>query len=168
MDCHLQIFHHNAWRDCACVSVPRPALGGVGATAWMEYDLDYAFEVGAAAVSLVYPVNASHHVLDQWPAFMYDLLPQGNGRKYLLGQLGLGDGPGADLALICAGAFNPIGNVRVREAVAYFNAHVLRHGGQTMKTGMTMNTLLARGDEFLERMTAHGMLATGTTSVQGA
>lgn len=44
MECHLQIFLENTWRDCAIVTVPDPDQGGVNARSVFEYDLDYAFE----------------------------------------------------------------------------------------------------------------------------
>src|SRR4051794_23545323 len=47
------------------------------------------------------------------PAFVYDLVPQGRGRRYLLERLGLADSDNLVLPLALAGACNPIGCVRL-------------------------------------------------------
>lgn len=168
MECHFQIFVDDQWVDCATVSVQdaSPQRGNVGSV--FEYDLDYAFGKTMESVSLQFPVDADRHVLAHWPAFFYDLIPQGSGRKFLLGQLGLVDGPGADFPLVCAGAFNPIGRVRVVEAVEYFQHHIQRHDAQDVGRGFTLQEIVERGEEFHERMMIHSMLAAGTTGVQGA
>lgn len=163
MECHFQIFVDDNWVDCATLTVRENQRGSV-----FEYDLDYAFGGTLEPVSLGVPVDANHHTTAQWPAFFYDLIPQGSGRKYLLGLLGLGDGPGADFPLVCAGAFNPIGRVRVAEAVAYFDRHIERHDARGMDKGITMEEIIERGEAFHERMMIHSMLAAGSTGVQGA
>jgi serine/threonine-protein kinase HipA len=168
MECHLQIFVDDGWIDCATVSVRDPRMGGVGASAIFEYDLDYAFAQHSRPVSMQFPVDAARHNLSAWPAFLYDLIPQGNGRKFLLAQLKIADGKSADFALICAGAFNPIGNVRVREATDYFRVHIDKHDSEGFDTGFTLDEIVARGEAFTERMMVHSMLAAGTTGVQGA
>ena len=132
MECHLQIFVDDQWLDCATVSTQDASRQTGNARSFFEYDLDYAFDQTMEAVSLRFPVDADLHALSHWPAFFYDLIPQGAGRKFLLGQLGLADGPGADFSLVCAGAFNPIGRVRVTQAVAYFQQHIERHDGRRL------------------------------------
>ncbi|MDY7575589.1 type II toxin-antitoxin system HipA family toxin [Actimicrobium sp. CCI2.3] len=164
----MQIFLAGCWRDCAVLTVPDPSRGGITTLAHFEYDLDYAFEADSEPVSLTLPVDTRHHTLSAWPAFLYDLIPQGNGRSHLLGLLELGDGKAADFALLRNGAFNPIGRVRIREAVDYFAQHIARHVTQGMDHGWEMQQLLLRDDGFAERMMIQGMLAAGTTGVQGA
>ncbi|WP_154373689.1 type II toxin-antitoxin system HipA family toxin [Pseudoduganella rivuli] len=170
MECHLEIYADAGWRDCAIVTVDDPRAGGVRGRATFEYELDYVFSAGPAPapVSLVLPVNTELRQTEHWPSFLYDLVPQGNGRKYLLGQLRLADDAAADFALICAGAFNPIGCIRVREAVAYFEQHAGRHAASNVEHGLTLAQILDRGEPFVERMLVHSMLAAGTTGIQGA
>ena len=168
MTCHLQLFHAGSWHDSAVVTALRPEQGGVNSRALFEYDLDYVFGGPGEPVSLAFPVNAVNLTLDHWPAFLYDLIPQGAGRKFLLGELRLPDDRSSDFALLCAGAFNPIGCLRVTEAVDYFNAHVDRHTAFSRGQGMTLDEVVNRGEDFVERMMVHGMLAAGTTGVQGA
>lgn len=168
MECHIQLFLDDAWRDCAIVTVPDPEKGGVQARTLFEYDLDYAFDETDEPVSLALPVDARCHTLAHWPAFLYDLIPQGNGRRYLLGQLNLRDGKEADFHLLCAGAFNPVGRIRITEAVDYFKEHHARHAAGAADEAMTFEDITGRGDVFVERMLAQSMLAAGTTGVQGA
>jgi serine/threonine-protein kinase HipA len=168
VECHLQLFHAGTWHDCAVVTALRPEQGGVNSRALFEYDLEYVFGGAGEPVSLAFPVNAANRTLDHWPAFLYDLIPQGAGRKFLLGELRLPDDRSSDFALLCAGAFNPIGCLRVAEAVAYFDAHVDRHTAFSRGRGMSLDEIVNRGEDFVERMMVQGMLAAGTTGVQGA
>lgn len=168
MECHLEMYTEAGWRGCAIVTVDDARSGGVRGAAMFEYDLDYVFSTAPAPVSLVLPVNTELRRMAHWPSFLYDLVPQGNGRKYLLGQLQLADDAAADFALICAGAFNPIGCIRVREAYAYFEQHAERHTASAVDGGLTLAQILDRGEPFVERMLVHSMLAAGTTGVQGA
>lgn len=166
MECHIEIFHDGEWIEAALASFPDVVRRGFRADGCVfEYDFEYAFGNAPAPVSLAFPVNATRHALPDWPAFLYDLVPQGNGRRFLLGQLQLPDAQASDLALLCAGAFNPIGKLRIREAVAYFDEHAERH--ESAATGFDLDKLLARPPDFHETMMVYGMLATGGTGIQG-
>jgi serine/threonine-protein kinase HipA len=168
MDCHIQIFNRGAWVDAATITDQRTGRGGVNSTTLFEYDIEYVFDSGVAPVSLRFPVSAENLTLSNWPAFLYDLIPQGNGRAYLLGELGLPDDKTADFQLLCAGAFNPIGRIRVREAVDYLANHIRRHDTSGFEKGATLEEILRRDHSFVERMMVQGMLAAGTTGVQVA
>ncbi|MFC0253360.1 type II toxin-antitoxin system HipA family toxin [Massilia consociata] len=166
MDCHIEIFHEGEWLEAAQASFSDVVRNGFRANNCVfEYDLDYAFGGTPLPVSLALPVDANRHVLQAWPAFLYDLVPQGNGRRFLLDRLQLPDAQASDLPLLCAGAFNPIGRLRIREAVHYFEQHVERHG--LAAGGFAFDELLARAPDFHEAMMVHGMLATGGTGIQG-
>jgi serine/threonine-protein kinase HipA len=166
MECHIEIFHEGRWLEAAQASFSDVVRSGFRADDCVfEYDLDYAFGDTRLPVSLAVPVDADRHVLQGCPAFLYDLVPQGNGRRFLLDRLHLPDAQASDLPLLCAGAFNPIGRLRIREAVHYFEQHVERHG--LSADGFTFDELLARAPDFHEAMMVHGMLAAGGTGVQG-
>lgn len=166
MDCHIEIFHEGQWREAATASFSDVVRNGFRASDCVfEYDLDYAFGGMPSPVSLAFPVDADLHILQAWPTFLYDLVPQGNGRRFLLDRLQLPDAQASDLPLLCAGAFNPIGRLRIREAVQYFDQHVERHG--LSSEGFAFDELLARAPEFHEAMMIHGMLAAGGTGIQG-
>jgi serine/threonine-protein kinase HipA len=166
MDCHIEIFHEDQWQEAAQVSFSDIVRNGFRANDCVfEYDLGYAFSAVPPAVSLAIPVDANRHVLQSWPAFLYDLVPQGNGRRFLLDRLQLPDAQASDLPLLRAGAFNPIGRLRIREAVEYFEQHVERH--DLVADGFEFDELLARAPDFHETMMVHGMLAAGGTGIQG-
>ncbi len=161
MDCTLQIFLDDRWVDCAQIE-----LGG-GLCQW-NHLVTYAVEHAHEPLSLAEPVDMDIRAARTLPAFLYDLVPQGAGRHFLLGELKLPDGPDADFPLIRAGAFNPVGRIRVVEAVDYFAAHVARHPDARGLPGLTIDDVVMRSAEFKETMFLHGMLGTGTTGVQGA
>jgi serine/threonine-protein kinase HipA len=161
MDCILQIFLDDRWVDCAQIEL------NDGICQWNHLVM-YAIEHTDAPLSLAEPVDMDIHGARTMPAFLYDLVPQGDGRRFLLGELTLPDGPDADFPLICAGAFNPVGRIRVAEAVDYFETHVARHPAARGLPGLTIDDVVIRSAEFKERMFLHGMLGTGTTGVQGA
>jgi len=161
MECTLQIFVDADWVDCAQVEL------GNEACQW-NYLVMYAVEHTYAPLSLAEPVEMDIRAARTMPAFLYDLVPQGAGRRFLLGEMQLADGPQSDFPLICAGAFNPVGRIRVAEAVDYFEKHVARHPDGHGLPGLTIDDVVERSAEFAERMRLHGMLGTGTTGVQGA
>lgn len=166
MDCHIEIYHEGQWQEAALASFSDVVRNGFRADGCVfEYDLLYAFGDTFLPVSLTLPIDVERHVLAAWPAFLYDLVPQGNGRRFLLDRLQLPDAQASDLPLLCAGAFNPIGRLRIREAVQYFEQHVERHGFAV--DGFAFDELLARAPEFHEAMMVHGMLAAGGTGIQG-
>jgi serine/threonine-protein kinase HipA len=161
MDCILQIFLDDRWVDCA-------QIGFDGDICHWNYPVVYAVEHPDTPLSLAESVDMDIRGSRTMPAFLYDLVPQGEGRRFLLGELKLPDGPGADFPLICAGAFNPVGRTRAAEAVEYFESHVARHPAARGLPGLTIDDVVIRSDDFKERMFLHGMLGTGTTGVQGA
>jgi serine/threonine-protein kinase HipA len=165
MQAHLEIHLQGQWRECATLDVSAPAKGGAGAAVF-AYDTHYAFS-DTAPVSLNYPVNLDMHSLPHWPAFLFDLLPQGKGRRFLLGELGLADGQAADWPLLCAGAFNPVGRLRVREAAEFYQNHLARYHNPAALQGFTLDQILATDENFIEHLQNHSMLAAGTTGVQG-
>lgn len=165
MQAHLEIHLQGQWRECGTIDVTEPAKGEAGA-AQFSYDTHYAFS-DSAPVSLRYPVNLDLHSLPHWPAFLFDLLPQGRGRRFLLGELDLTDGPAADWPLLCAGAFNPIGRLRVREAAEFYQNHLTRYNSPATQQGFTLDQILGTDENFIEHLQNHSMLAAGTTGVQG-
>jgi len=166
MDCHIEIFHDGQWLDAAQVHFSDVVRHGFRPNECVfEYDLHYVFGDAPPPVSLVIPVDAGRHVRQTWPTFLYDLVPQGNGRKFLLDRLKLPDAQASDLPLLCAGAFNPIGRLRMREAVGYYEQHVEQH--DVYAQGFAFDELISRSPDFHEVMMVHGMLATGGTGVQG-
>ncbi len=166
--CTLQIFIDDAWRDAAVLDLTGQPEQGVDASTYLIYTPNYALKYwdrsDAAALSVNVPVDLVSYPDRTWPPFLIDLLPQGYGRAELLKQLERDPaaGPVADWALLCAGAGNPIGNVRVSEAHAWASA---RSGNRT--AGFTMEEVASRAADFNEYLAQHGLFLAGSSGVQG-
>jgi len=104
------------------------------------------------------------------PAFLYDLVPQGKGRSFLLGLLGLADQDRLVMPLLNAGTFNPIGRLRLRSAVDFYERHAREAQAAqpaAWQDGFAVEEILHKSEGFLEHLSMHAMLAAGTTGVQG-
>lgn len=165
MRCTFEIFTRGEWLECCTVKVENPIIGGAG-KATLDYETAYAFNE-QAAVSSLFPLSLDHQKLPHWPSFLFDLIPQGKGRHYLLGEMGIHDGRSADWPLLCAGAFNPIGRLRIKEAVAFYQAHAERQSPGLLGRGFALEEIQLRGEDFVEYLQVHGMLSAGTPGVQG-
>ena len=166
--CTLQIFVDAIWQDAAVLDLTGEVDLGVAAATYLVYLPDYAIRYwkcnDAAALSVNVPVDLESYAQDRWPAFLADLLPQGYGRVELLKQLKRDDaaGPAADWALLCAGAGNPIGNLRIKEAHAWSMAR----SGNKMR-GFSIEEVAARAGDFNEYLAQHGLFLAGSSGVQG-
>jgi len=167
-ECTLQVFIDGAWRDAAALTLMGEQLRGVKAQTFLSYEgsyvLEHFYREDAAALSAMYKVDLSLINTPSWPPFLIDLLPQGYGRKELLHQLQRDEnaGPGADWDLLCAGAGNPIGNIRVKEAHAWVSERTLGQG-----YGFTMEEIVERAGDFNEYLAQHGLFLAGSSGVQG-
>jgi len=101
------------------------------------------------------------------PSFLYDLVPQGQGRKFLLSALNLPDSDEMIMPLLMAGAFNPIGCTRLNTAMHFFAQEARKNPDPQLTQGFSLEDITQRSDEFLNHIALHAMLATGTTGVQG-
>jgi len=167
-DANIETFLNGAWCDAGAVQFRAPAEKGWEAGTVLSYDSGYALanegRRDAAALTARVPVSLETDVRDTWPAFLLDLLPQGHGRQQLLGQLGLPEtaGASADWQLLLAGAGNPIGNIRIREAAARLSGHRV-HDHQ----GFTAEEIIHRGQGFTGYLATHGLFVAGSSGVQG-
>ena len=166
--CTLQIFLDGGWQDAAVLDLTGEMQLGVAASTYLVYLPDYAIRYwkynDAAALSVNVPVDLESYAEDRWPAFLVDLLPQGHGRIELLKQLKRDGaaGPAADWTLLCAGAGNPIGNLRIKEAHAW----IMERSGNKMR-GFSMEEVAARAGDFNEYLAQHGLFLAGSSGVQG-
>lgn len=164
MECHLELFLEGAWRTAARASPlgDSAALGSSGPT-HLDYEIEYSLprldRTGLEAVSCRYPVSLELHRLERWPAFLLDLLPSGAPRRYWLGHLGLDDQPASHWPLLLAGAGNPPGNLRVREAAP--------PPPEGAHAGFEYEEVVATAPEFIEYAFRHGAPLAGSTAVQG-
>jgi serine/threonine-protein kinase HipA len=101
------------------------------------------------------------------PSFLYDLVPQGKGRRHLVDRLQLADADSLVMPLLFAGAFNPIGCLRLASAVEFFRAEGQANPDPVTADGFAIGEVMGRSEAFLEHLSLHAMLASGTTGVQG-
>lgn len=166
--CTLQIFIDDAWYDAAALDLTGDLAHGVDAATYLIYLPGYAIQYwqrsDAAALSVNVPVDLISYAAETWPPFLVDLLPQGYGRVELLEQLERDEAAGSatDWSLLCAGAGNPIGNVRVRQAHEWVAA---RAGNRAH--GFTMDEVAARAADFNEYLARHGLFLAGSSGIQG-
>lgn len=164
----FQIFIDNEWRDAASLELTGLPEHGLEASTYLAYLtaylMDYFERTDAAALSANVPVSLAAWNGAAWPAFAVDLLPQGFGRIELLRQLKRDEkaGPVADWDLLMAGAGNPIGNLRVKQAHDWVSA---RSGNRTR--GFTVDEVVARAEDFNEYLAQHGLFVAGSSGVQG-
>ncbi len=169
----IELHHQGVW-------TPAAQLRAVGnGECRIEYLPEYVFGDAPQPVSLGLPVEMRSPAMvdrgaglqvDYAPApFLYDLVPQGRGRRFLLDALQLGDSDSMVLPLLMAGAFNPIGNLRIASAVDFYQEQVSRMGAAAgdAAQGFTLDDMRLRSADYLEHIALHAMLAAGTTGVQG-
>lgn len=163
-------FSDGRWLEVGGTKLLADPAAGIGTPSTTGYLTDYAVanleRRDAAALSATLPVSLDQHRLPRWPAFLVDLLPQGFGRAELLRRLELPAETGreADWQLLLAGAGNPIGHLRVREAYARLQE---RAGVVAASAGFTFDEVAERSDDFIEQLQAYGMFVAGSSGVQG-
>jgi len=144
----------------------------------VNYLDSYVFGPIGVPISLRLPVSITSEPMvegligpepDRRPSpFLYDLVPQGRGRAFLLSKLQLADTDDALIApLLMAGAFNPVGNLRMSSALTFYKEEAAKDPSNVAATGFTLKDIADRSEEFLEHISLYSMLAAGTTGVQG-
>lgn len=165
----IEIYLDGRWTEAASLQVFGPDRCRI------DYLPQYQFSAKPEPLSLGWPLDAPADLVlrrdglpDEFdrraPPFLYDLVPQGKGRQFLLKQLDLADSDNLVLPLLMAGAFNPIGCLRLQSAVDFYGQHTTV-GAQD--EGFTLEDILTKSEAFLDHLSLHAMLATGTTGVQG-
>jgi serine/threonine-protein kinase HipA len=164
----IEIHRHGAWEAAAELQ----PLGDERCR--LDYLPEYIFGEAPEPIALGLPVqfmadlpSEDGRVDRSVPAFLYDLVPQGKGRKFLLDLLRRGDDDRLVLPLLMAGAFNPIGRLRLTSAVGFFEAEAARHPDARQTEGLGLDDIRRRSDEYLDHVSLYAMLAAGTTGVQG-
>jgi serine/threonine-protein kinase HipA len=157
----IKLYSNGAWHDAALIE----SRGNDRCT--FEYLPDYVFGEIRQPVSLKLPVALdTRQPMGKCPAFLLDLVPQGNGRRYLIQNLRLKDFDNLILPLIQVGALNPIGRLRLDTAVDYAKKIKIEYA--SLHRGFTLDEIVGRKDDFIEALSKYGMLGAGTTGLQGA
>lgn len=174
--CTLQIHHQGRWHDAATVALWGDADQGWRCKTYAGYEagwsVDHFGRSDAHALTCRWPVGLEALESPHWPVFLIDMLPQGFGRAELLRRLGLPASAEqrADWPLLVAGAGNPIGHLRVKEAAAVL-AEAMQ-GGSTAahgqpQPGFSDDEVSDRVEAFSEHLAAHGLFVAGSSGVQG-
>ncbi len=171
----IEVFRHGQW-------TPAAELRAVDiARCRFEYLADYIFSADPNPLQISHGLPVGFSPQAQWdrgagmednltpPSFLYDLVPQGKGRQFLLASLQAADADNLVMPLVMAGAFNPIGNIRLTSAVAFFQREIQRMGsaGLTGTQGFALDDILQHSESYLDHIGMYAMLAAGTTGVQG-
>ena len=165
--CTIQLFANRRWNDVGSVTLFGSEQAGWRANSYTGYAIEWAVDHSgmrdAHAFSCNFPVSLAPIQQPHWPVFLIDLLPQGFGREELLRRLNLSPNAeaAADWPLLLAGAGNPIGNLRVKEAADWLT----RNFGAVR--GFTDAEVAQRSDNFAEYLASHGLFVAGSSGVQG-
>ena len=167
--CTLQIYQEDEWLDCAIVEIVGQQQTGWQAATRTSYLFEYAISYmdlsDGHALAYHLPVNVQNTLQSTWPAFLMDLLPQGYGRKELLRQLNFSENTQeqADWALLKAGAGNPIGNLRVKEAYEWLQGQF----PVQQNHGFSLDQVVERQENFIESLASYGLFIAGSSGIQG-
>lgn len=165
MQCTIEIFDRGHWQPCCIIETENPSAGSHSPSV-LTYLPDYA-ETGRVPVSIHFPVRRKPYHLAHWPSFLLDMVPQGEGREYLLYECHIPEEAATDWQLMLVGAINPIGNLRIAEADAFYREFLGKKAPLWVNRGFTIREILERNENFIEYLEEHGMLSAGTTCVQG-
>lgn len=165
--CTIELFAQGQWTEVASVSLFGSKSAGWRAKTYSGYDMQWAIDHDgkrdAWALCSTFPVSLEPMELAHWPVFLVDMLPQGYGRRELLRQLGLPEtlDESGDWSLLLAGAGNPIGNLRVKEAAQWLQSTT------SARQGFTEQEIALRSDQFIEYLSGQGLFVAGSSGVQG-
>ena len=167
--CTLQIYQEDDCLDCAIVEIVGQQQTGWQAATRTSYLFEYAISYmdlsDGHALAYHLPVNVQNTLQSTWPAFLMDLLPQGYGRKELLRQLNFSENTQeqADWALLKAGAGNPIGNLRIKEAYEWLQGQF----PVQQNHGFSLDQVVERQENFIESLASYGLFIAGSSGIQG-
>ena len=174
MDLTFETHLQGAWHESATISIAAPQAGYVGASI-VDYDIDFFTGFAAAdgvqqpvidarALSVNHPVDLASRHRATWPAFLLDLMPQGHARRKLSELLGFPvDAREADMPLLLRAASNPVGNIRIRQAAREEGDRL----ADVIRRGVTEDDIFERTDLFIEVIDRFGMMASGSSALQG-
>jgi serine/threonine-protein kinase HipA len=171
----LQLHHHGAWHDAATIEIAE-IQAGIRSPTVVDYKMDYVAEwdpeglvteqhaVDCRSISVNYPVNFIAWPVATWPAFLLDLLPQGQARINLISRLNLNaNDPAIEYELLLRGASTPIGNLRLRES---WRQELTRIRNQEVP-GLSQEDLYQTNEKLLDVLGRFALIASGSSGVQG-
>lgn len=165
--CTVELFYQGRWYDVASVGLLGKKESGWRCKTYSGYGVEWALNhtgsLDAWAVGSAFPVSLEPLELPHWPVFLVDMLPQGYGRRELRRRLDLPETQeeAGDWPLLLAGAGNPIGHLRVKEAAHWLKAQT------GPRLGFTDEEVALRSEAFIEYLSGHGLFVAGSSGVQG-
>jgi serine/threonine-protein kinase HipA len=163
----LQLYSGHAWHDAMHLSFEQSEAGLAGPCSF-GYEQTYLLEtldhIGSRlehAVSATVPLDWESHRTREAPAFLYDILPAGAARRFLLQRLGeqKPENLGLDLFLLGRCAPAPVGNLRIKEAALALQGNPL--------LGFSREDVINRDARFLEYAYEQGAAIGGATGAGG-
>jgi serine/threonine-protein kinase HipA len=162
----IQIRDQKAWRDAAKIEPLEDPRRGPKTSCQLEYEMDYAIdmidrdqETGSHAISCHYNVNLALEKTARWPAFLFDLFPQGAALKYVVDHYRIADQIQNYWQILNIADISPPGNLRVK---------LERDEPELTHPGFEKQEVVDKGPEFVEYMVSCGAPASGTTGAGGA
>ncbi|MFS8056375.1 HipA domain-containing protein [Rhizobium sp. BR 317] len=174
MQLGIETFLEGNWHQSGFITIKDKSLGFRGPSI-VEYDIDYFMNFAAVArlekqvtdaraMSVNHPVDLENRYRDTWPPFLLDLMPQGHARRKLAEHLRLDvDARASDVALLLRAGGNPVGNMRVTEAVT----DELYRLARVDREGVTEDEIFQRTEHFIEVLDRFSMIASGSSGLQG-
>lgn len=168
LKCTVEIFINNKWFKAATFEpYEREISAGTSGGGIFEYDIDYISYIYENElqndpfyqVSPALPVEFNTMGMKSWPPFFLDLLPGGFARQQWENLLEIRNGPENDFLLLTKAAGNPIGNLRIREAVS--------RAATNKGKGFTESQIASNTEDFLNIANSSGALTGGNSSIQG-
>ncbi len=161
--CAIEVYVDGGFLAAATVELVGER-GDHEAPTYFEYDIDYAVTALHArdhrAVSVRYPVTFDRVArAATFPAFLMDLMPQGEARRQVLGRLRAEGRPTSEWDMLLAGARNPVGNLRVAAAVTVT---------EESEQGVALADIIQRGDDFRAWAESQSIPMTGSSDTGGA
>lgn len=166
----LQLFTDGLWRDAMTLrftDAQKGFLGGCHFAYLAEHlgnhldDIDLPF---ANSVSARAPLSFTVYSAKAAPAFVYDIAPAGAARRSLMKRLGASKPAhlAEDIFLLARSTPAPVGHLRIKESMAYFEAHVGEHAG------FARQDIVDRDTRFIEYAYEMGAAIGGATGAGGA
>lgn len=163
----LQLYTDHAWHDAMQLTFEQPERGLMGACSYayrQAYLVDVLDDMNSRlgkAVSATLPLGWDLWRLSHAPAFLFDILPAGAARRFLLKRVG-GERPrelDLDLFLLSRCTPAPVGNLRIKEAADAI--------ADSPRLGFSRDEVVSRDARFLEYAYEQGAAIGGATGAGG-